>query len=63
MASKIVRYAILGCGKHARQSHAIYGEKVAELELVGLFDPKPDNILLVEQGVSTHRLRDVSFRD
>ncbi len=34
-----IRYGIIGCGKHALQSHAKPGLKVPELELVALCDP------------------------
>lgn len=34
-----VRYAILGCGKHAIQGHIIPGREVPSLKLVGAFDP------------------------
>lgn len=50
-ASQIVRYAILGCGKHARQSHAVHGENIGELELIGLFDSNPNQMLLVESAI------------
>lgn len=33
-----IKYGILGCGKHALQSHAIPGKKVDGLELTALYD-------------------------
>lgn len=39
---KPIRYAIIGCGEHALQSHILPGKNVEGLELVAICDPNPE---------------------
>jgi len=63
MSKDIVRYAVIGCGKHARRSHVVHGEKVGELELVGLFDTNSDQMDLVQAQVDRPLQRFASQED
>lgn len=51
---KTIRYAIIGCGDHALQSHAIPGLSVDGLELVAICDPNPDSIKVFSEALDFH---------
>lgn len=44
-----MKYGILGCGKHALQSHAIPGRDLEELELIAICDISEEQLALFER--------------
>jgi len=45
-----IRYGIIGCGKHALNSHAIPGQNVAELELTAICDVSQNQLKAFENA-------------